>query len=141
MPIGIVLLPLFVEIVLTFALLFWLAPLRRGGFKSGVVRESDIALGQKAWPQRTQQIANSFDNQFQLPVLFYVLTILSIVTHHADLVFVVLAWIFVLSRIAHAYVHTTSNRVLVRGGIYGVGAFTLAIAWVIFIVRILLSLP
>jgi hypothetical protein len=141
MSVRFVLLPLFVEVVLTFGLLFWLAPLRRGAFKKGVVRESDIALGQKAWPQRTQQIANSFDNQFQLPVLFYVLTILSIVTHHADLLFVVLAWIFVLARLVHAYVHTTSNRVLVRGGFYGVGAFALALMWLIFIVRILAGLP
>lgn len=141
MPIQFILLPLFVEVVLTFGLLFWLAPLRRGGFKSGVVRESEIALGQKAWPQRTQQIANSFDNQFQLPILFYVLTILAIITRHADLLFVVMAWIFVLLRLAHAFVHTTSNRVLVRGGIYGAGAFTLAIMWLIFIVRIVFGLP
>jgi hypothetical protein len=141
MPVQLVLLPLFVEVVLTFGLLFWLAPLRRGGFKSGVVRESDIALGQKAWPQRTQQFANSFDNQFQLPVLFYVLTILSIITHHTDVIFLVLAWLFVLSRLAHAFVHTTNNRVLVRGGLYGIGAFALALAWLIFIVRILVGLP
>jgi hypothetical protein len=141
MPVQFVLLPLFVEVVLTFVLLFWLAPLRRGAFKSGAVRENDIALGQKAWPHHTQQIANCFDNQFQLPVLFYVLTILSIITRHADMIFLVLAWVFVLSRLAHAFVHTTSNRVLLRGGLYGVGAFALAIAWLIFIVRILLRLP
>jgi len=141
MPIQFILLPLFVEVVLTFVLLFWLAPLRRGAFKSGTVRENDIALGQKAWPQHVQQIANCFDNQFQLPMLFYVLTILAIITRHADLLFVVMAWIFVLARLAHAFVHTTSNRVLVRGGLYGVGAFTLAIMWLIFIVRILFGLP
>lgn len=141
MPIQFVLLPLFVEVVLTFVLLFWLAPLRRGAIMNGAIHLHDIALGQKAWPQHAQQIANSFDNQFQLPILFYVLTILSIVTRHADMIFVVLAWIFVLSRLAHAYVHTTSNRVMVRGSLYGVGAFALAIAWLIFIVRILLQLP
>lgn len=141
MPIQFVLLPLFVEVVLTFVLLFWLAPLRRGAILKGTTHPRDIALGQKAWPQRAQQIANSFDNQFQLPVLFYVLTTLSIITHHADMIFLVLAWIFVLSRLIHAYVHTTSNRVMVRGGFYGVGAFALAIAWLIFIVRILAGLP
>ena len=141
MPIQFVLLPLFVEVILTFVLLFWLAPLRQGEFKSGRVRESDIALGQKNWSPRAQQIANSFDNQFQLPVLFYVLAILSIITRHADVIFVVLAWIFVASRVAHAYVHTTSNRVVVRGPIYGIGGFTLAIMWIIFMVRILLGLP
>jgi hypothetical protein len=130
-----------VEVILTFVLLFWLAPLRRNAIRGGALHPREIALGQKAWPQRTQQIGNSFDNQFQLPVLFYVLTILSMITRHADMVFLVLAWIFVLSRIAHAYVHTTSNRVLVRGGLYGIGAFALAIAWLIFIVRILAGLP
>jgi hypothetical protein len=74
-------------------------------------------------------------------VLFYVLTILSMITHHADIVFLVLAWIFVLSRLVHAYVHTTSNRVMLRGAFYGIGAFALAIAWLIFIVRILAGLP
>jgi hypothetical protein len=140
-PIAFVLLPLFVEVILTFVLLFWLAPVRQREFKSGRVRESDIALGQKNWSPPAQQVANSFDNQFQLPVLFYLLTVLAIITRHADFVFVVMAWIFAISRIAHAFVHTTSNRVLVRGGIYGVGAFTLAIMWIIFIVRILAGLP
>jgi hypothetical protein len=140
MPIAFVLLPLFVEVLLTFGLLFRLAPLRRAEFKNGL-RESDIALGQPNWSAQSLQVANNFNNQFQLPVLFYVLTILSIMTRHADLLFVVLAWIFVVTRLAHAYVHVTSNRVLVRGGIYGLSAFVLFIAWVIFMVRIVLGLP
>ena len=40
----------------------------------------------------------AFSNQFELPVLFYVLTILAYVTHLAGVIFVVLAWIFVLFR-------------------------------------------
>jgi hypothetical protein len=32
------------------------------------------------------------------------------VTRHADLIFVVLAWIFVIFRYLQAYVHVTSNR-------------------------------
>jgi hypothetical protein len=35
-------------------------------------------------------------------------------TRHADVVFVVLAWIFVIFRYLQAYVHVTSNRVRVR---------------------------
>jgi hypothetical protein len=140
MPIQVILLPLFVEVLLTFGLLFWLAPLRGADFKSGV-RKSDVALGQPKWSPRAQQVANCFDNQLQLPVLFYVLTILSIMTHHADMIFLVLAWIFVLSRLGHAYVHTTSNNVSVRGAIFGIGGATLFIAWIVFMVRILAGLP
>jgi len=140
MPIQFVLLPLFVEVVLTFVLLFWTAPLRARVFRNGL-RESDIALGEKKWSPRAQQVANCFDNQFQLPVLFYVLTILSIITRHADIIFVVLAWIFVLTRLGHAFVHTTSNKVRLRGAIFGLGGIALCIAWIIFMVRILAGLP
>src|SRR5450755_4469863 len=102
MSIQAILLPLFVEVTLTLCLLLWLAELRRRDFKSGTVRPSQIALREPNWPARTQQVAYSFSNQFELPVLFYVLTILEIITRHADLIFVVLAWIFVLMRCAAA---------------------------------------
>ena len=141
MSIQAVLLPLFVEVALTLGLLLWLAVLRRNDFKSGAVRLSQIALREPNWPVKTQQVAYAFSNQFELPVLFYVLTILEIVTRHADLVFVVLAWIFVLARIGQAYVHTTSNVVLRRGTIYIVGALVLIAMWIVFMVRILLGLP
>ena len=87
------------------------------------------------------QVGNSFSSQFELPMLFYVLTILALITKHADFLFVVLAWIFVLTRIAHAYIHTTSNNLKLRGPFFGIGALVLAIMWVIFIVRIMLGLP
>jgi hypothetical protein len=141
MDVRTVLLPLFVEVLLTLGLLMWLALLRRDDFNSGAVRPQDVALREPKWPVRTQQVAYSFSNQFELPALFYVLTILEIVTRHADVVFVVLAWIFVLARIGQAYVHTTSNVVMRRGVIYAIGAVTLIVMWVVFIVRILLGLP
>ena len=56
------------------------------------------------------QIANALPDQFELPVLFYVLTILAMITRHADLLFVVLAWMFVAMRLVHAYIHVTSNN-------------------------------
>jgi len=141
MSIRFVLLPLFVEVALTLGLLFWLFLRRRTDLVGGAVHPSKIALREPNWPPRTQQVANSFSNQFELPVLFYVLTILEIVTHHADIVFIVLAWIFVIARLGQAYVHTTSNRVMVRGSWYGIGALALIVMWFGFMVRILLGLP
>jgi hypothetical protein len=132
-----ILLPLFVEVSLTLVLLFWMAALRTGDFSSGAVQPDRIALRETNWPKRTTQVANAFTNQFELPVLFYVLTILEYVTHLAGIVFVVLAWVFVIFRILHAYVHVTSNIVRLRGSLYGVGALALAIMWVIYIVQVL----
>jgi hypothetical protein len=132
---------LFVEVTLTFVLWFWMAFARRQVFVNRTVHPREIALGQQNWPEKVAQVSNSFRNQFELPVLFYVLTILSIITRHADVIFVVLAWIFVLSRIVHAYIHVTSNQVMQRGAIYGIGAIVLIVMWVIFMIRILLALP
>lgn len=137
MSVQMILLPLFVEVVLTLVLLFWMARLRTGDFSSGAVQPENIALREPNWPTRTTQVANAFSNQFELPVLFYVLTILEYVTHLAGVVFVVLAWVFVIFRILHAYVHVTSNIVRLRGVLYGVGGLVLAIMWVIYIVEVL----
>jgi len=141
MTIQMILAPLFVLVLLTFVIGFGMAGLRTGALTRREVGPHDIDLGQPNWPQRTTQFANCFRNQFECPVLFYVLTILAMATRHADFLFVVLAWVFVLTRLVHAYVHVTSNNLRMRGLWFGVGALVLFIMWVIFIVRILLGLP
>lgn len=141
MSIQFILLPLFVQVVLTFALGLWLAGLRAPAVRRGEIKPRDIALREPNWPKHMLQVGNSYQNQFEVPVLFYVLTVLAIVTKQADLLFVVLAWVFVLSRVAHAYVHVTSNHLGRRGAWFGIGAVVLAIMWLIFIVRVLLVLP
>jgi hypothetical protein len=139
MSVQAILAPLFVQVALVLALLYGMAWLRTADVRSRRVHPRDIALGESKWPLRTTQFANAFRNQFELPVLFYVLTVLALFTKQADLLFVVLAWIFVLTRLAHAYVHVTSNRVTWRGAVYGVGALVLTLMWVMFMVRILLA--
>jgi hypothetical protein len=137
MSLQAILLPLFVEVILTFVLWFWSAPLRSSALRSGVVRPENIALREPNWPKRATQVANAYVNQLELPVLFYVLTILAYVTHKAGIVFVVLAWVFVIFRLLHAFVHVTSNNVSVRGPLFGASALVLAVMWIIYIVEVL----
>jgi len=139
MTIQAVLLPLFVQVALTFAIGFWMAAGRVGAIRSRAVRPRDIALREPNWPSHLMQLQNAFLNQLELPVLFYVLTILVLFTKTADLLFVVLAWVFVALRLLHAYVHVTTNHVPYRGPLYIVGAIVLFVMWVIFALRILLS--
>ena len=135
-----ILLPLFVEVILTFLLLFWLAPLRARDFNAGIARPDNVALREPNWSPRTLQVGYAFSNQFELPVLFYVLTTLAYVTHLAGVIFVVLAWIFVIFRYLQAYVHVTNNKIRIRGAFYGVATLALALNWVIYIVEVL-TLP
>ena len=139
MTIQMVLLPVFVQVALTFGLLIWMALARTASVSRGETKMRDIALGQSAWPAKPTQISNCYDSQFQIPLLFYVLVILAWITKQADLLFVVMAWIFVLSRLAHAYIHTSSNHVPTRFRAFAVGMLVLLLMWIIFAVRILIS--
>jgi len=135
-----ILLPLFVEVALTFALMFWLGVERVAVVRRKEIHIRDIALGQPNWPKRATQIGNAFDNQFQLPLLFYVLVILAIFTGRASLIFVVLAWLFVGVRIVHAVIHVTHNNVPQRFWVFAAGAIVLALMWLIFAVQVILGL-
>ncbi|MFZ1920824.1 MAG: MAPEG family protein [Xanthobacteraceae bacterium] len=135
-----ILLPLFVEVTLTFLLWVCMAFLRTRDFTTGAVRPEEIALREPKWPPRTLQFCYAFSNQFEIPVLFYVLTILAYITHLAGLIFVILAWIFVIFRLLHAFVHVTSNTVRVRGIFYGIAVVALALNWAIYIFEVL-TLP
>jgi hypothetical protein len=139
MTVSALLLPVFVQVGLTFFLMFWMGILRRRALSSGAVKPSDIALRQPNWPPRTLQVANCFHNQLELPMLFYVVVAFILITSTNSLVFVLLAWIFVLSRLVHAYIHTGQNDVLARSMAIGVGALALVAMWVIFAIRILVT--
>ena len=141
MTLPMILAPLFIQVLLTFVLCFWIPIVSVPLLRRGAVRPQDVDLRQPNWPRPVQQINNSYTSQFEQPLLFYVLTILAIITKHADLLFVVMAWIYALARLAHAYIHVTSNDVNVRGPVFGIGALVLAIMWLIFMVRIMLGLP
>jgi hypothetical protein len=139
MTLQAVLAPLFVLIALTFALGLWAFFLRLGAIRRREVHARDIALREPNWPPRVAQVSNAFQNQFELPLLFYVLTILAWITKQADLLFVLLAWVFVALRVLHAYVHVTSNHLGRRAGLFVAGAIVLAVMWAIFTLRILLA--
>jgi hypothetical protein len=136
MSITAVLLPVFVLIGLTFVLLLQMGSTRVASLRTGEVKMGDIALGERNWPKRALQLQNAFHNQFEVPVLFYVLVAFALITRKADMLFVVLAWMFVASRLVHAYIHTTSNRVMWRFQAFVVGVMILAAMWIIFGLRI-----
>jgi hypothetical protein len=138
MSIRMVLLPVFVQIGLTFALLIGMFGLRRQTLVSGETRIRDIALGEPNWPKRATQVGNCYRNQFELPVLFYALIALALPLRHADLIIVLLSWVFVVTRFVHAGVFVTSNDLGRRSIAWLAGVLVLLVMWLYFAVRILL---
>ena len=137
MSLQMVLLPVFVLVGLTFVLLLWMAGVRTRSLTSGEVKMRDIALGQN-WPARATQIGNAFRNQFELPLLFYVLIALALPLRHADLVIVLLSWVFVVTRFAHVGIFVSSNDVRQRSLAWFAGVLVLFAMWLYFALKMLL---
>jgi len=100
-----------VQIFLTLMLFIFLAKRKAKAIKHGDVDREKAALHNDAWPDYVLQISNNIQNQFQTPVLFYALSFAFIVIDAVDTLALAGAWAYVLSRLAHSYVHTTSNYV------------------------------
>jgi hypothetical protein len=122
---------------LALALLWYLGFIRVPLVLGGKVRMKDIALSREPWPEREKQVSNAFDNQFQLPVLFYVAGFVAIGLG-AILLEVGLAGLFVVSRYVHAFIHITSNNVMRRFQAYTGGLVLLCVLWADLLVRLLL---
>jgi hypothetical protein len=106
-----ILAPLFVQVLLTFIVAYMLA-----GNRARAVKRDELA-----GPVSLREA--------------------NIITRHADLFFVLMAWVFVTLRVIHAIVHVTNNKIRLRGAFFVAGAIVLTIMWVVFIVRIMLGLP
>ena len=138
MSVQMVLLPVFVQIGLTFALLLAMATARGRALSSKETSFRDVALGQPKWPERTAQVGNCFRNQFEVPVLFYVLIALALPLRHADFVIVLLSWVFVVIRFAHAGIFVTSNNAEQRSLALSAGGLVLFAMWLYFALKVLL---
>lgn len=118
------------QVLLTIIVLFMMGRERVPRVLSGEIAVKDIAVDRSAYPLRARLLSNNFDNQFQLPVLFYVAALLALITSVPGWVDVILAWLFVVLRYAHAAIHITTNRVHRRFAAYTAGMVVLAVWWV-----------
>ena len=138
MSVQMVLLPVFVLVGLTFFLLIWMGGARRNALVGGQTRIRDIALGQPNWPERSTQVANCFANQFEIPLLFYILIAIALPLRRTDLVIVLLSWVFVVTRFVHAGIFVTSNDLNRRSLAWFAGVLVVFAMWVYFALKILL---
>lgn len=119
--------PLLAQVTLTFVVMLVMGYRRRRALWAREVRLKDIALSGEAWPQGARQAANNFSNQFEVPVLFYALVLTAVIAGVTGWFTLALAWAFVASRAAHAFVHITSNDLRFRSGLFFVGCIILMV--------------
>jgi hypothetical protein len=131
-------LPVLVQILITISGYLLLGVRKSRAVKSNNVDLEKAALDNDAWPDYVLVISNNIRNQFQVPVLFYVLCILFYSIDAVSAMVLYLAWAFVISRAIHAYIHMSSNYVPARFTVFTIG-FIIMIVMVVFAAIALLS--
>ena len=129
------------QVVLTLGILVWLSLERVPRVARGEIAAGDIAVDREAYPLQARLLSNSFDNQFQLPVLFYVAVLLALWYGGAGWVEVVLAWLFVALRYVHAAIHVTVNRIDQRFAVFAAGLVVLGLLWLWLVLNLIILAP
>lgn len=129
--------PVMAQVLLTFVLILWTGQLRIKAVRRRDVRIRDIALSNDAWPDNVKKVSNNMHNQFETPILFYVLCGIATTIGATGIGMTFLAGAYVASRLVHTTIHTTTNRVDHRLFAFLLGLIILILMWVVIFIRIL----
>ncbi len=128
--------PVILQAALTFAVYLVMAIRRSQAVRQGQAKASDYRIPVNE-PAASATAARSLANQFELPVLFYVVCILLHLTNGTSYLSVSVAWVFAVSRVLHAAVHLTSNRLALRQPLFTIGFIAVVFLWGILALNIL----
>ena len=117
--------PVIFQVLMTLLIYVRLITVKIRELRAGRVDKARLALHEDAWPASVLQINNNIRNQFELPVLFYVMAVILWALDAVHGLAVAAASLFVLSRIAHALVHLSTNYVPNRRRYFTVGWWVL----------------
>lgn len=121
---------------LTFGVLL-LIPIRR--FRAGALGQivaEDFKFGESAAVPGHVSIPNrNYMNLLELPMLFYVGSLMFCVTGRVDALVLGVAWLYVALRFVHSAIHLTYNNVRHRLIPFAASNVVLIVYWVLFFLR------
>jgi hypothetical protein len=117
MALDSILWPVLAHIGLIFLLYAWLTFERTKAVASGETEYACFVLGRDE-PLHVARITRNLANQFELPVIFYVLVVVLLVTGRVTWIDIAAAWVFVAGRLIHTLVQTLTDNVPLRGRVF-----------------------
>ena len=128
--------PVLIQIALTLVIYIRLGQAKEAALKKGEVDKARRGLYDDAWPESVRKINNNIRNQFETPILFYVLIILLWLLESTNTITQLVALAYAISRVIHAYVHIVNNYITLRKRLFQFGVALLIILTALAILAI-----
>jgi hypothetical protein len=123
--------PMFAMVILTAATLGRLFAGRVAAVRAGTADARYFKTYQEGdEPTATAQLSRNFINLFEAPTLFYSACLAAMVAAPPSNVVFALAWLYVVFRVVHTWIHTSSNTLNHRIAAYFCSWVVLVALWV-----------
>ena len=87
-------------------------------------------------PESSLKLSQHFSNIFESPTLFYVACLVAMMLNIDSSLYLSMAWLYVLLRAVHAYVHIGSNKLRRRIAVYFTSWIVLLLMWVHLVINV-----
>ncbi len=134
--------PMFSLVVLTTLVALATAYIRIKSAYSGVVHPKYFKQFSTEYdvPNSMVQLGRNLNNLFEVPVLFYVVCLLTIVLNIAAPLLLTLAWLFVVFRVVHTAIHITYNHPLHRFIPFALSLVCVVSMWGVVVIHVASSM-
>ncbi len=127
---NLILYPLLGMVLITFLVAFTMMKRRLTFLTSERIHPQKVATAAKmASVGEDPRATDNFRNLFEMPVLFYAAILTIFVAKLTSPLLLVLAWVYVVARGAHSYIHCTFNKVIPRFYAFLTSCLALLLIW------------
>ncbi|AXV67206.1 hypothetical protein D0907_17965 (plasmid) [Pseudoalteromonas lipolytica] len=128
---------MFTQVLLTFIIMFIMGKRRFRAAKQKTIEMKDFLTMELEKAGSDVRVADrNFINQFEMPVLFFIACLTALQLNAVGYMFVALAWVYVLLRVLHSYIHLTSNTLKVRYYSFVISSLVMLSMWVVILTRV-----
>ncbi|WP_421420585.1 MAPEG family protein (plasmid) [Pseudoalteromonas lipolytica] len=128
---------MFTQVLLTFIIMFIMGKRRFRAAKQKTIEMKDFLTMELEKAGSDVRVADrNFINQFEMPVLFFIACLTALQLNAVGYMFVALAWVYVLLRVVHSYIHLTSNTLKVRYYSFVISSLVMLSMWMVILTRV-----
>ena len=127
--------PAVIHAIVTLLLYIPMSRSRVASVKRGEVKASVFKLNIEE-PEESLRFSNAIRNQNEIGVVFYAAVLTAYVVDAASFLTAAVAWIFVIAKCAHVWIHVTSNRLRFRRPVFSVAYLAVGLLWIAVAARL-----